>query len=161
MDEDARHDIVSSEVRSRMMKAVRQIDTEPEYAVRRHVRALGLGYRTRNRDLPGSPDLANRTNRWAVFVNGCFWHGHKNCPRLKSGRTSRIPKTNDNFWREKLRANRSRDARKILALRKMGYVVVLVWECRLERVAGLLERLKRRSGGKIASRGHSAGGHAA
>jgi DNA mismatch endonuclease (patch repair protein) len=68
-----------------MMKAVKQTNTGAELEVRKLVTALGSRYRLGNRDLPGSPDLANRTKRWAVFVNGCFWHGHKNCPKTKGG----------------------------------------------------------------------------
>ena len=60
----------------------------PELATRAILRSLGFYYRVRNRDLPGSPDIANRRRKWAVFVNGCFWHGHKNCPKTKSDRAT-------------------------------------------------------------------------
>src|SRR5437763_1873879 len=72
-------DIVNAKTRSRMMRAVGQEDTKAELRVRRLLHALGIRYRVRNRDLPGSPDIANRRSRWVIFVNGCFWHGHKNC----------------------------------------------------------------------------------
>ena len=75
-------DIVSAETRSQMMRAVGQKATRPELQVRRLLRELGVGYRVVNRDLPGSPDVANRRRRWAIFVNGCFWHGHRNCAVL-------------------------------------------------------------------------------
>jgi DNA mismatch endonuclease, patch repair protein len=120
-------DIVSPTVRSRMMRAVKQSKTVPEIKVRRIVRAMGCWFSVHNRDLPGSPDLANRRKRWAVFVNGCFWHGHKNCRRT----TSRVPRTNAGFWAKKFRDNRRRDAEACRRLRKCGYRVAIVWECAL------------------------------
>ena len=137
-------DIVSPPKRSEMMARVGQKDTPPELAVRSILTSLGLRYRVRNRDLPGSPDIANRSRRWAVFVNGCFWHGHKNCPRTKPGEGFRVPVKNSTFWREKFATNRTRDARAIKSLRARGFVVALVWECELntpDAVADYLERL--------------------
>jgi len=135
-------DIVSITKRSEMMRSVRQAGTAPELAVRQFLRTLGLSYRVRNRDLPGSPDLANRRRRWAIFVNGCFWHGHKNCPKTKSGVHPRVPVGNQLFWREKLKANRLRDARNCIALRQMGYRVVIIWECELWTSDVLLNKLR-------------------
>src|SRR6266446_1365075 len=103
-------DIVDAQTRSRMMRAVRQKDTKPELRVRSVLHALGIRYRVRNNDLPGSPDIANRTGNWAIFVNGCFWHGHKNCRKTKSATCSRVPKTRADFWFNKLVTIRSRDA---------------------------------------------------
>ena len=136
-------DIVSPATRSRMMKAVKQANTRAEIEVRELVTALGGRYRLRNRDLPGSPDLANRTKRWAVFVNGCFWHGHKNCSKTKGGAGSRIPRVRHHFWRNKLQDNRRRDARKCQELRHRGFRVVIVWECQLRNIAQLRRRLLR------------------
>ena len=134
-------DIVSKATRSRMMRAVGQRDTGPEIAVKRLVRGLGAAYRIRNGDLPGSPDLANRKRRWAIFVNGCFWHGHKNCAKTKGGRGSRIPRQNSTFWRTKLTDNRVRDATKCHQLRASGFRVAIVWECELRDVSRLTRRL--------------------
>ena len=125
-----------------MMKAVKQSNTSAELEVRKLVAALGIRYRLRNRDLPGSPDLANRTRRWAVFVNGCFWHGHKNCPKTKAGAGSRVPKVRHRFWEKKLQENRRRDAAKCRALRSLGFRVVIVWECQLRKMARLRGRLQ-------------------
>ena len=136
-------DIVSPAVRSRMMRAVGQKDTKPELAVRRILRDLGLHYRVRNRDLPGSPDIANRKRRWAIFVNGCFWHGHRNCPKTKGGAGSRVPASNREYWAEKMAANRSRDARKCRELRKVGFRVFVIWECELRNPARLERRLSK------------------
>lgn len=102
---------------------IRQRDTEPERRVRAVLRSLGLHYRCSNRDLPGSPDIANRKLRWAVFVHGCFWHRHASCPRATT------PKHNRSFWLAKFAANERRDERVCRALRKLGYAVVVIWEC--------------------------------
>jgi DNA mismatch endonuclease (patch repair protein) len=91
-----------------MMSAVRQFGTKPELAVRKMLTDMGVHRRIKNWDLPGSPDLANRSRKWAIFVNGCFWHGHKFCPKTKSGKEPRAPKTRSDFWAGKLLANRSR-----------------------------------------------------
>lgn len=109
--------------------------------VRRILHALGIRYRIRNRDLPGSPDIANRSAGWAVFVNGCFWHGHKNCKKTKSTNCARVPRTHEDFWFEKLQANRVRDARRCKELRRLGYRVLIVWECSLVRPQELTSKL--------------------
>jgi DNA mismatch endonuclease, patch repair protein len=133
---DSNQDIVTQTKRSQMMTAVRQQDTAPELAVRRILSSLRIRYRVSNRDLPGSPDVANRSRKWAIFVNGCFWHGHKNCPKTKSGPGEfRVPRSNRIFWREKLKANRSRDARAMRELRARGFSVILVWGVRAETAA--------------------------
>jgi len=109
---------------SERLSRIRQRGTAPELVVGAVLRELGLRYRTRNRDLPGSPDFANRTGRWAVFVHGCFWHHHAGCVRAT------VPKRNRSFWLEKFAANRRRDARAVRMLRARGFRVVVVWECR-------------------------------
>jgi DNA mismatch endonuclease (patch repair protein) len=105
------------------MGRVRQRATRAEQAVGLALRTLGHGYRTNVRALPGSPDFANRSQRWAVFVNGCFWHRHTGCARATT------PTANRAFWLEKFAANRARDAAAIRALRRMGFKVAVVWEC--------------------------------
>jgi DNA mismatch endonuclease (patch repair protein) len=136
-----RGDIVSAEKRSDMMRAVGQQATNPEKTLALLMRGIGLRYRLKNRDLPGSPDLANRRCRWAIFVNGCFWHGHKNCAKTKSGRTSRVPVGNRAYWSQKLIENRIRDARKLRQLRSRGFVTMVVWECQLSDEETLKRRL--------------------
>src|SRR5215207_2084244 len=91
---------------SARMKRVGQRDTGPELQLRRWLWGHGVRFTIHNRDLPGSPDLANRTGRWAIFVHGCFWHGHEGCRR------SRLPKRNIEVWREKIAGNRARDLAK-------------------------------------------------
>jgi DNA mismatch endonuclease (patch repair protein) len=109
--------------RSALMGRVRQRDTRPEQAVALALRSLGIAYRKNVRSLPGSPDFANKSGKWAVFVHGCFWHRHTGC------RKATTPKANRDFWLAKFAANRTRDARAIRALRAMGFRVAIIWEC--------------------------------
>jgi DNA mismatch endonuclease (patch repair protein) len=108
---------------SKRMSRVRQGGTDAELRVRRTLAAMGLRYRTSNRDLPGTPDLANRTKNWALFVHGCFWHQHGGCT------AATVPKTNRSFWQAKFAANRMRDVRVREELEEKGFTVVTVWEC--------------------------------
>lgn len=108
---------------SERMGRVRQRDTAPEVRVRRVAASMGWRYRTSNLDLPGSPDLANRARKWAVFVHGCFWHRHAGCPKATT------PKANRAFWLAKFSANERRDALACARLRELGFDVVTIWEC--------------------------------
>lgn len=119
------------------MANIRQRDTAAELAVRRWLWAQGVRFRVRNHDLPGSPDLANRRKRWAVFVHGCFWHGHEGCSRAT------MPKRNGEFWRTKIAANRVRDSRKDDLLRADGYTVFTIWECETAESRSLITLLGR------------------
>jgi DNA mismatch endonuclease (patch repair protein) len=119
---------------SMRMSRVRQHSTAPELLVRHACRALGLRYRKNNRDLPGSPDLANRSRRWAIFVHGCYWHRHAGCMKAST------PKTNLEFWGAKFRYNVARDRRARRALDRRRYHVLTIWECEAESQ----EKLKRR-----------------
>jgi DNA mismatch endonuclease (patch repair protein) len=115
---------------------IRQKGTAPEQIVRGLLSSIGARYTLANRDLPGSPDLANRTRSWAVFVHGCFWHSHRGCVRAT------VPKRNRDFWLAKFEANRKRDKRAISGLRRAGFTVVLIWECEAElRPDGVRRRL--------------------
>lgn len=119
---------------SRRMAGIRQHATTPELAVRQALRALGIAFRTKNRDLPGSPDLANRARKWAIFVHGCYWHRHEGCDRTTT------PTRNREAWEEKFDANVARDRRTAAALAALGYDVLTVWECET-RSAGELQHL--------------------
>lgn len=121
---------------SARLARIRQKDTAAEQAVRRVLYELGLRFRTRNRDLPGAPDAANRAHRWAVFVHGCFWHAHAGCCRAT------IPKRNRDFWVTKFASNRVRDLRVVRALRRRGYRVLVVWECELDDIEKLARRVR-------------------
>lgn len=116
----------TSEQRSRTMRAVRSLNTGPEKTVRGLLRNLGFkGYRIHRRDLAGSPDIAFIGLKRAIFVHGCFWHGHS-CPR---GR--RIPRTNTDYWRKKIEHNRQRDNKNLVDLAERGWVSLVVWECEI------------------------------
>ena len=108
---------------SKRMGRIRQYGTSAEIKVRKAATAIGMHYRTRNRDLPGNPDLANRSKKWAVFVHGCFWHHHHGCT------SATTPKTNRSFWLEKFAQNKARDASGIAALMALSFDVAVVWEC--------------------------------
>lgn len=114
-------------LRSALMAKVRQSQTRPEIEIAASLRSVGLAYRRNVRSLPGSPDFANKKRKWAIFVNGCYWHHHHGCKRAT------IPKSNTNFWIAKFRDNRARDARSIRLLRALGYKVLVVWECSATR----------------------------
>lgn len=119
-------DIKTSEERSRNMSAIRSGDTKPEMLVRRYLHARGFRYGLHNRKLPGSPDIVMRRFKTVIFVNGCFWHGHDNCKYF------RLPKSNTEFWQAKIEKNRARDQRDIEALHKIGWNVIVIWECELK-----------------------------
>lgn len=105
------------------MRGVRREDTRLELAVRRAAHRLGFRFRLHRRDLPGSPDLVFPRHRKAVFVHGCFWHGHAGC------KYATVPKTRTDWWLAKLRKNAERDARAIDGLAARGWVVTTIWEC--------------------------------
>lgn len=116
-------DRISKASRSANMRAVGGKNTAPELAVRRAAHRLGFRFRLHRKDLPGCPDIVFPKWKTAVFVNGCFWHGHRGCRR------SRLPASNVDFWRAKLRANVARDRKNHAALRKMGWRVEVIWQC--------------------------------
>lgn len=121
------------------MRRVRQRGTGPELAVRSLLRQLGVAYRLNCANLPGRPDFSNQFRGWAIFVHGCFWHGHRRCRR----RSRLVPKSNQDWWIEKLEANRARDARKAHQLKQRGLRVLTVWECSLTDRAKVLRALTR------------------
>lgn len=124
------------EQRSRIMRAVRSRDTAPELAVRQLLRSLGLtGYRLHRKELPGKPDVAFIGRRKAIFIHGCFWHGH-DCRR-----GSRVPVTNADYWSSKIERNRQRDAQHQVDLVRLGWSVLTVWECELRDTEATTTRL--------------------
>ncbi|HMO45458.1 MAG TPA: very short patch repair endonuclease [Rubrivivax sp.] len=118
-------DIMTPAERSRRMAGVRQSGTAPELALRKALHALGFRFRVNARHLPGRPDIVLPKFRVALFVHGCFWHGHC-CP------AGHPPATNHDYWLQKLAANRQRDRRKSAALRKLGWRAWVTWECELK-----------------------------
>lgn len=122
--------------RSRIMRAVKGRDTIPELLVRSAAHRMGYRFRLHRRDLPGSPDLVFPGLRKVVFVHGCFWHGHS-CPR-----GARIPKSNRDYWIEKVRRNKLRDKGAKAKLKADGWDVLVLWECRIKETVKL-ERVLR------------------
>lgn len=120
-------DVFTAEKRSWIMSRVRAKDTSPELAVRSMVHRIGFRFRLHRSDLPGRPDLVFPKHRKVIFVHGCFWHGHKGCPR------SKLPKTNREFWREKISRNIERDQQACSELSRMGWDVLVVWECQVRK----------------------------
>jgi DNA mismatch endonuclease (patch repair protein) len=119
-------DVLSREQRSYCMSRIRGKDTKPEYIIRKGLFALGFRYRLHQRSLPGCPDLVFPRRRAVIFVHGCLWHKHE-CPLF------RWPKTNAEFWRNKITRNSRNDARNIVKLNAAGWRVLTVWECTLRR----------------------------
>lgn len=116
-------DIVDRKTRSRIMSAIGGKNTTPELALRRFLHRQGFRFRLHKRNLPGRPDLVLAKHRAVVFVHGCFWHRHSNCPN------SVLPATNPQFWLTKLTQNQIRDRTQIAALRAEGWRVGIFWEC--------------------------------
>ena len=109
-----------------MMSKIRSKNTKPEIILRSALHQLGFRFRLHKSDLPGKPDIVLPKYNTVIFVNGCFWHYHKDCSE------GRIPNTNTKFWREKLKRNEERDKKKQTTLKKKGWHVLIVWECELE-----------------------------
>jgi DNA mismatch endonuclease, patch repair protein len=123
--------------RSKIMSRVKGRDTEPERLVRRILHRMGYRFRLHRKDLPGSPDIVLPKHRKVVFVHGCFWHGHKGCPR------SARPATNVDFWNRKIDGNIRRDRKALRNLRALGWKYLVVWQCETKRIEGLMTRLER------------------
>ncbi len=121
--------------RRRTMQAVRSKDTEPELAVRHLARELGYRYLLHRKDLPGKPDLAFIGRRKAVFVHGCFWHGHT------CARGAREPKNNHTYWVNKIARNKARDHAHLETLAACGWQALVIWECELKNLDTVRERL--------------------
>ena len=121
-------DVMSAADRHRTMAAIRGRDTGPEVFVRHLLWHHGLRYRTSVRRLPGSPDIYLAKYSTAIFINGCFWHGHEGCSNF------RVPKSNAEFWETKLRKNIERDERIKADLKEQGIKELVVWECTIRRM---------------------------
>lgn len=128
-------DVYSPEKRSAVMRRVKGRDTTPELKVRRLLTGLGARYRLHRKDLPGKPDIVMTGRQLAIFVHGCFWHGH-DCAR-----GARVPKANRDYWLGKVGRNRERDVESRAALEAAGWRVETIWECEMKDEAALRERL--------------------
>jgi DNA mismatch endonuclease (patch repair protein) len=141
-------DRVTQAQRSRTMAAVRGADTAPEMYVRKQLFAAGFRYRLHVAGLPGRPDIVLPRWKLAVFVHGCFWHGHS-CARGKR------PMTNTAFWNAKLDANIRRDRRNRAALKAAGWRSIVIWQCGLQRASAKLVKLLEAERLAAAKRGRS------
>lgn len=128
-------DIVSPEKRSRMMAGIKGKDTKPEMLVRRLVHGMGFRYRLHRRDLPGSPDLVFPRLRKVIFVHGCFWHRHRGC------RFAYTPRSNAQFWMDKLEGNARRDTLAVAALNALDWKVMIVWECEVSDPSAVARKI--------------------
>ena len=133
-------DHLSPQQRHKNMAAIKSKNTKPEMIVRRGLWSRGFRYRLNHRGLPGHPDLVLRKYRTCIFVNGCFWHGHKLTESTVQGsgfmvqgsECCKIPKTNREFWVAKIRRNKERDIEEQKRLAEMGWHCITVWECELK-----------------------------
>lgn len=121
-------DIFSKSKRTQIMSRVRATETKPEIKIRKLIFSWGFRYRKNVKTLPGKPDIVLPKYRTVIFVNGCFWHGHKNCE------AATLPKSNKEYWIEKIQKNMKRDARNILILRKEGWQIIVIWECEIKNI---------------------------
>lgn len=117
----------SPQARSYNMSRIRSSNTKPEELVRKHLFAKGFRYRKNDRRFLGTPDIVLPKYRTVLFIHGCFWHFHQNCPYFV------MPKSNIEYWKPKLENNRNRDIKNIEKLRSDGWRVIIVWECELKR----------------------------
>lgn len=136
-------DIVSKEKRSFIMSKVPRKQSKQELLVTKFLYSNGFRYRKNYKSLPGSPDIAITKQKTALFVHGCFWHGHLNC------KFAQKPTSNLNFWEKKIEGNIKRDVEKSKCLKELGWKVIILWQCQLKNktlrkmtLAELLEKLK-------------------
>jgi DNA mismatch endonuclease Vsr len=131
--------------RRHIMAAIRGKDTKPELLVRRLLHAAGYRYRVHYRVFNVRPDIVFSARKKAIFVHGCFWHGHPNCS------SNRTPATRSGYWSEKLAANRARDKRNQSELERGGWDFLVLWECDLGERKNLLAKLRAFLGSPIGS----------
>jgi DNA mismatch endonuclease (patch repair protein) len=119
-------DSISKEKRSEIMRRVKSINTTPEITVRRYLHNLGFRFSLHKKQLPGKPDIVLTKYKTVINVHGCFWHGHAKCNR------SSIPKTNSDYWLEKIERNKLRDLQNEQTLIRLGWEVIVIFECELK-----------------------------
>jgi DNA mismatch endonuclease, patch repair protein len=133
-------DTLTPAQRSAHMARIKRSDTRPELVVRKLLHRLGYRFRIQLAGVPGRPDVAFPGRRKAIYVHGCFWHAHENCP------VSRVPKTHTEFWRAKFEANRERDRRLENSAREAGWSCLSIWECEVDDEGMLMETLEAHLG---------------
>lgn len=134
-------DTFSKAKRSEIMGSIKSKNTSPELFVRKTMHNAGLRFRLHVNNLPGTPDLVFKKHKTVIFVNGCFFHGHSNCKK------GRIPKSNVQFWLEKIERNRARDRKNIARLRLLNWQVLTIWECQLsdpKKIERLISNVRKK-----------------
>lgn len=129
-------DIYSKEKRSEIMSKIRGKETKPEIIVRKFLFSKGFRFRINDNRYSGTPDIVLPKYHTTIFVNGCFWHGHKNCKAAK------LPKTNLQTWKIKILDNISRDETNIAELKKEGWNVIIIWQCEIKSKNNREKRLE-------------------
>lgn len=130
-------DNLSPSERSERMSRVRSAHTRPEILVRKLIFGMGYRYRLHRKDLPGKPDIVFPSRKKVIFVHGCFWHQHQD----PTCRLSRIPKTKQDFWVPKFIANQERDRIALSELKRLGWQVLIIWECQLKNIDSLRAKI--------------------
>lgn len=120
-------DVHDKKTRSYNMSQIKGKNTKPELLVRKYLFSQGFRYRVNVRSLPGTQDIVLKKYKTAIFINGCFWHGHEGCKYFV------WPKTREAFWKEKINKNIRRDAQNIEKLKADGWNVIVIWECELKK----------------------------
>lgn len=128
-------DVFTPDKRSLIMSKIKGKDTKPEKIVRSILHRMGYRFRLHRKDLPGNPDIVLSKHKKVIFVHGCFWHGHKDCPRAKR------PSTNKKFWNEKLTKNIDRDKKNQEKLQQAGWTPLVIWQCQIKEDQGIKEKL--------------------
>ena len=126
-----------SERRSRNMSAIKSKNTKPEIAVRKLLHSMGYRFRLHSKGLPGSPDIVLPKYKTVIFVHGCFWHRHENCKYAST------PKTRQEFWKNKFKANVKRDLEIQEKIKNIGWKYVVIWECEARNIESIEEKIKR------------------
>lgn len=127
-------DRMTKEQRSKNMSHIRSKDTSIELKVRKYLFSLGYRYRVNYKELPGKPDIVFTKKKIAIFIHGCYWHGH-NC----NSRYAHVSKSNTDYWNTKIQRNQERDKRNIEQLGKDGWKVIVLWECEIKENFGSIQ----------------------
>jgi len=128
-------DKISVEQRSRIMSRIRSKNTKPEIIVRKYLHSLGYRFRLHDKKLPGKPDIVMKMHKTAIQVRGCFWHQH-GC------KYSNTPKSNKSYWLPKLKKNRERDKINDRKIKKIGWKLIVIWECKINKVLSKIPKNK-------------------
>lgn len=120
-------DVHDKATRSYNMSRIKSSNTKPEMLVRSFLHSNGYRYSLHKKTMPGKPDIVLSKYKTVIFINGCFWHGHKKCKKFV------LPKTRTQWWLDKIERNKANDTKAIKALKKDGWKVIIVWECHLKK----------------------------